>query len=86
MMCEVEMTAQYLLQVLGYHALLSALCQVFLRVNPSTPRLSSNSPYCLLYNTSDVSSENLVLDHLSIPLLIISFILITYLLEVVLIL
>ena len=50
------------------------------------PDLPSNSPYCLLYNTSDVSSENLVLDHLSIPLLIISFILITYLLEVVLIL
>lgn len=50
------------------------------------PDLSSNSPYCLLYNTSDVSSENLVLDHLSIPLLIISFILIMYLLEVVLIL
>ena len=29
--------------------------------------LFSNSPYCLLYNSSDVTSENLVLDQLIIP-------------------
>ena len=29
--------------------------------------LISNSPYCLPYNSYDVSSENLVLDQLIIP-------------------
>ena len=45
-----------------------------------------NSPYCLSYNTYNVSSKNLVLDQLVIPKLIVFFTLITYLLDIVLIL
>ena len=45
-----------------------------------------NSPYCQPYNSYDVSSENLVLDQLIIPKLIFFFILITYLVDIVLIL
>ena len=45
-----------------------------------------NSPYCLSYNTYNVSSEDLVLDQLVIPKLIVFFTLITYLLDIVLIL
>ena len=45
-----------------------------------------NSPYCQPYNYYNVSSENLVLDQLIIPKLIFFFILITYLVDVVLIL
>ena len=45
-----------------------------------------NSPYCQPYNSCDVSSENLVLDQLIIPKLIFFFILITYLVDIVLIL
>ena len=48
--------------------------------------LISNSPYCLPYNSYDVSLENLVLEQLIIPLLIFFFILITSLLDIVLIL
>ena len=48
--------------------------------------LISNSPYYLPYNSCDVSSENLVLDQLIIPKLIFFFILITYLVDIVLIL
>ena len=48
--------------------------------------LISNSPYCLPYNSYDVSLENLVLKQLIIPLLIFFFILITSLLDIVLIL
>ena len=44
-----------------------------------------NSPYCQPYNSYNVSSENLVLDQL-IPKLIFFFILITYLVDIVLIL
>ena len=47
--------------------------------------LISNSPYCLPYNPNDVDSENLVLDQLIISKLIFSFILITCLLDIVLI-
>ena len=47
--------------------------------------LISNSPYCLPYNPRDVDSENLVLDQLIISKLIFSFILITCLLDIVLI-
>ena len=47
--------------------------------------LISNSPYCLSYNSYDVSSENLVLNHLIIPYLIFFFILITCLFDIVLI-
>ena len=37
-------------------------------MNPSTPEdLISNSPYCLLYKSSNVTSENLVLDQLITP-------------------
>ena len=44
--------------------------------------LISNSPYCLLYSSYDVSTENLLLDQLIIPELMFFFILITSLLEV----
>ena len=44
------------------------------------------SPYCQPYNSFDVSSENLVLDQLIIPKLIFFFILITYLVDIALIL
>ena len=42
-------------------------------------------PYCLSYSSCDVSVENLVLDLLIIPFLGLSFILITCLLDIVLI-
>ena len=45
-----------------------------------------NSPYCRPYSSYNVSSENLVLDQLIIPKLIFFFILITYLVDIVLIL
>ena len=48
--------------------------------------LISSSLYCLPYSYCDVRSENLVLDQLIIPLMIFFFILITYLLDIVLIL
>ena len=44
-----------------------------------------NFLYCQHYNSYDVSSENLVLDQLIIPKLIFFFILITYLVDIVLI-
>ena len=44
------------------------------------------SPYCQSYNSYNVNSENLVLDRLIIPKLILFFILITCLLDIVLIL
>ena len=44
------------------------------------------SPYCQPYNSHDVSSENLVLDQPIIPKLIVIYILITYLVNIVLIL
>ena len=43
--------------------------------------LISNSPYCLLYSSCGVSSENLVLDQLIIPWLIFFCILITCILD-----
>ena len=45
--------------------------------------LMNNSPYCLPYNSYDVSSENLVLDQLIIPFTISLFILITCVLDIV---
>ena len=48
--------------------------------------LISNSFYCLTYNSYDVNLENLVLDPLIIPQLMFSFILITTMLYIVLIL
>ena len=50
------------------------------------PHQTCNSPYCQPRNSYNVSSENLVLDQLIIPKLIFSFILITYLVDIVLIL
>ena len=47
--------------------------------------LISNSPYCLLYNSCDVSLENLELDQPIIPWLIFFFIVITCLLDIVMI-
>ena len=44
------------------------------------------SPFCLQYHSYDVSLENLVLNQLIIPLLIFLFILITYPVDIVLIL
>ena len=53
----------------------------------SSQDLISSSLYCLPYSSCDVRSENyLVLDQLIIPLMIFFFILITYLLNIVLIL
>ena len=52
-------------------------------VNPETPRSNLYSPHCQLYNSYNVSSENLVLDQLIIPKLISFLILITYLVDVV---
>ena len=43
----------------------------------SFPDFMFNSPYCLLYNSYDVSLENLVLDQVIILLLTFFFILIT---------
>ena len=51
----------------------------------SLPRSISNSPFCLPYNSYDVSSDNLLLDQLLIPLLTFVFFLITCLLDIVLI-
>ena len=45
-----------------------------------------NSPYCQPYNSYNLSSEYLVLDQLIIPKLIFFFILITYLVDIVLVL
>ena len=45
-----------------------------------------NSPYCQPYNSYDVSSENLILDWQIIPKLKYFFILITYLVDIILIL
>ena len=50
------------------------------------PAQICNSSYCQPYNSCNVSSENLVLDQLIIPKLIFFFILITYLVDVILIL
>ena len=51
-----------------------------------TPTSNFNSPYCQQYNSYNVSSENLLLDQLIIPKSIFIFILITYLVDIVLIL
>ena len=45
-----------------------------------------NSPYCQPYRSYNVSSENLALDQLIIPKLVFFLILITYLVDIVLIL
>ena len=45
-----------------------------------------NFSYCQVYNSYNVSSENLLLDQLIIPKSIFIFILITYLVDIVLIL
>ena len=46
----------------------------------SLPDQICNSPYCLPYNSYNISSESLVLDQRNIPKLIFLFILITHLL------
>ena len=48
--------------------------------------LVNNSPYCLPYNSHDVSLKNFVLDQLIILSLTFFFIVVTYLLDIVLIL
>ena len=47
--------------------------------------LISNSPYCLLYNSYDVTLENLELDQPIIPKLIFFYILISCLLDIIII-
>ena len=59
------------------------MCNVTLIFNSQD--LISNSPHCLLYNSDDVSLENLELDQLILPQLIFFFILITCLLDIVMI-
>ena len=70
----------YLKYVNGYHQLdLSTN-------NPLTPDQICNSPFCQPYISYHVSSENLVMNQLIIPKLIFFLILITYLVDIVLIL
>ena len=52
----------------------------------SLPDQICNPPYCPPYNSYNISSESLLLDQLIIPKLIFFFILITYLVDIVLIL
>ena len=54
-------------------------------LNPLAPDQICNSPFCQPYNFN-VSLENLILDQLIISKLIFVFILITYLVDIVLIL
>ena len=58
----------------------------YVKLTLSLPDQICDSLYCQLYNSHNVSSENLVLDQLTIPKLIFFFILITYRFDVVLIL
>ena len=58
----------------------------YVKLTLSRPDQICDSLYCQLYNSHNVSSENLVLDQLTIPKLIFFFILITYRFDVVLIL
>lgn len=51
----------------------------------SQPDIINDSPYCLPYNSSDVSPENLVMDPLIIPYLILFYISIILLNDIVLI-
>ena len=59
-----------------------------LQLNPLTPIPDQvcNSPYCQPYNCFYVSSEILVLDQLIIPKLVFFFVLITYFVDIVLML
>ena len=59
------------------------MCNVTLIFN--SQYLINNSPHCLLYNSYDVSLENLELDQLILSQLILFFILITCLLDIVMI-
>ena len=44
------------------------LVKLLTLINPIYPQgFNSNSPYCLSYNSCDVTLENLVLDQLMIP-------------------
>ena len=54
--------------------------------NPLTPRSNLSFSYCQPYNSYNVRSENLVLNQPIIPKLIFFFILITYLVDIVMIL
>ena len=56
-----------------------------LSFNPFVPDQIFNSSYCQPYNSYNISSENLILDQLIIPKLIFFFILITYLVDIVLV-
>ena len=59
---------------------------IILNINSLTPHQICNSPYYQPYNSYKVSSENLVFDQLIIPKLICFSILITYVVDIVLIL
>ena len=73
------MCCYFLLKEIKYAGLAHA---VFWPFHPQD--LIRNSPYCLLYNSYVVNMENLVLDQLMIPWLMLFFILITCLLNIVL--
>ena len=72
----------------GHHCDVETTASQGKRANMSYPfhfqHLVSYSPYYLPYNSYDVSSESLVLDHLITSLLIFFYILITFLLDIVL--
>ena len=62
----------------------STITRLFvIRFTPGSHQYS-NSPFCLLWNCYDSSLENLVFDELKIPLLILFFSFITYLLDIIL--
>lgn len=54
-------------------------------MDPFTSKIISTSPFYLLYNSHEVSQENLVVDQLIIPLLLFFLIFISCLLEFALI-
>ena len=60
--------------------------QIQLSLTLSLPDQICHSPYRQPYNSYEVTSESLALDHLIIPKLIFFFILITYLVGIVLVL
>ena len=72
---------------MGNNVALRVMCHFDVHIlTLELPDQICNCPYFQLYNSYNVSSENLVLDHLIIPKLIFFFILITYLVDIVLIL
>ena len=72
---------------MGNNVALRVMCHFDVHIlTLKLPDQICNSPYFQPYNSYNFSSENLVLDQLIIPKLIFFFILITYLVDIVLIL